>query len=255
MYSVPILKKTLDVLRMLVDEQAPAGVTDVAKRLSISKSTTFGILRALEREGFVVKDDSAKKYLIGPELIEFSKKVIRGADFITIARPFVEKLVDKVEESAFVGVREQDNVKVLDVVEARKSLKISSPIGTRTPITAGVFGKIFLSTMDPDSAARYLKEKGLPKYTENSITDVSAYLESIGQTRKQGYALDLEEYLKGIRAAATLIYSENVPVAALWIVGFSSTMNDERLPVVVEELVGTARQISSRLSTLYAGNG
>jgi IclR family transcriptional regulator, KDG regulon repressor len=193
MYSVPILKKSLDVLKLLVSEQTPAGVTEIAKRLSISKSTTFGILRALEREGFVVKDGTAKKYLIGPELITFCKKVIQGTDFITIARPFVETLVERVGETAFVGVREQDYVKVLDVVEAKKDLKISSPIGTRIRITAGVFGKIFLSTMDDESILKYLSEKGLRRYTENSITDAETYLKAIARTRVSGYALDLEE--------------------------------------------------------------
>jgi IclR family KDG regulon transcriptional repressor len=251
MYSVPILKKALDVLRLLVDEQTPSGVTDIAKKLSLSKSTAFGILRALEKEGFVVRDNSVKKYVIGHGLIEFSKRVIQGADFITIARPYVEKLVDEVQETAFLGVREQDNVKVLDVVEAKKSLKISSPIGTRTPITAGVFGKIFLSVMENDEVVRYLGEKGLPRYTENSITDIDAYVAAIEETRGQGYALDLEEYMKGLRAVATLIYSENTPGAALWIVGFASSMSDDRLSNMAEALTETARLISQRLSSIF----
>jgi IclR family transcriptional regulator, KDG regulon repressor len=250
MYSVPILKKALDVLRLLVEEQTPSGVTDIAKKLAISKSTTFGILRALEKEGFVVRDGGLKKYLIGHGLIDFSKKVIRGADFVTIARPFVEKLVDVVEETAFLGVREYDNVKVLDVVEARKSLKISSPIGTRTPITAGVFGKIFLSTMENDAVVRYLKEKGLTRYTDNSITDIDAYLEAIEKTRECKYAVDLEEYMKGLRAMATMVYSETVPIAALWIVGFASSMSDDKLPGMAEQLTGAARLVSERLTSL-----
>jgi IclR family KDG regulon transcriptional repressor len=251
MYSVPILKKTLDILRLLVEERTPSGVTEIAKRLDLSKSTTFGILRALEKEGFLVKESGAKRYMIGPGLIEFSRRVIRGADFVSIARPFIEKLCERVEETVFIGVREHDSVKVLDVVEAKKDLKISSPIGTRTSIMAGVFGKIFLCNMDDESVMKFVREKGLPRYTESSIVEPEVYLEAIHRTRERGYAVDLEEYMKGLRALATLIYSENSPVAALWTVGFSSSMSDDKLLGMAQELKYTAQTISERLSALF----
>jgi DNA-binding IclR family transcriptional regulator len=251
MYTVPILKKAFDVLNFLVKVQTPSGVTEVSKSLGISKSTTFGILRALEREGLVAKDSTEKKYVIGPGLVDFSRRVIRGADFIAIAHPFVERLVESVDETAFVGVREHDHVKVLDEVEAKKSMKISSPVGTRQPLGAGVFGKIFLSTLDDESVMEYVKEKGLTRYTENSITDRDVYMEAVRRTRELGYAIDLEEYLKGLRAIATLIYSGSTPVAGLWIVGFSSTMSDDRLPRMIEKLKETGKNISARLSSLF----
>lgn len=248
MYNAPILKKAVEVIKLIVRENAPLGVTDIARSLFLSKSTTFGILKSLEEEGFLVKDGQSKKYSTGSALFELSKKILRTTDVAVTARPLLTKLVAAVDETVFLGVREDDVVKVLDVLEPQKDLKISSSIGTKFGLTVGVFGKIFLSSMEPEKVTELLSQKGLRKYTDNSIVDIDQFLREIDKTRTQGYAVDLEEYLKGMRAIAALIYSGHFPVAAIWVVGFTSSMNDEKLPTMISMLKSTAEEISTKLS-------
>ncbi len=248
MYNAPVLKKAVDVLKFIVNEGNPLGVTEISKKLSISKSTVFGILKAFEEEKFIVKDKVSKKYVIGQELFELSKNVFKGGEFTTIARPFLEKLVGLVDETVFLSVREDNVIKVLDAMESKKSFKISSPVGATFPITASVLCKAFLSPMNNDKIRDFLKERGLPRYTENSITDIDLFLKEIEKTRSLGYSLDLEEYLTGIRAVATLICTDNAPVGALCAVGFSRSLSDEKLPYVINHLKNAAMQISERLS-------
>jgi IclR family transcriptional regulator, KDG regulon repressor len=254
MYNAPILKKAVEVIKLIVRENKPLGVTDIARILSLSKSTTFGILKSLEEEGFLVKDASSKKYSTGNTLFELSKRILRTTDVALTARPHLSKLASDVDETVFLGIREDDAVKVLDVVEPQKEFKISSSVGARFSLTAGIFGKIFLSALDDREIRALLSEKGLRRYTENSIVDVEQYLREIEKTRLQGYAADFnEEYLKGIRAIATLIYSGHFPVAAVWIVGFMNSMSDEKLPHMISSLKSTAEEISTKLSPFLAG--
>jgi DNA-binding IclR family transcriptional regulator len=248
MYNAPIIKKAFEILRLMIKEYKPLGVTEISKALSISKSTTYGILQSLNEEGFTSKDVLTKKYTIGKELMRLSKMVFKGQDLVSITRPYLEELAEVVDETVFLGIREYDTVKILDVIEAKKSLKISSPIGTKLPLTAGAVGKIFFSTMKNEDVISFLKEKGLPRYTDNSITDINTFVEEIETTRKFGYSLDLGEYLKGIRAIAALVYQDKYPVGAIWFVGFSNSMIDERLQYIVNHLKHTAEQISARLS-------
>jgi len=255
MYNAPALKKALEIVKLIVREKKPLGVTEISRALAISKSTTFGILKSLEEEGFVLKIDSTKKYMTGKELFELSKSVLRATDLTSIARPFLEKLVELVDETVFLGTREDDVVKVLDVVTPEKELKISSPAGARFAITAGVIGKIFLSPLENEEIRDFLAERELPRYTENSITDTAQFLEEVEKTRVRGYAVDFEEYLKGMRAVATLIYSGHFPVGAIWVVGFTSSLNDEKLPHVITHLKHSAEEISSRLSPFHTGQG
>jgi IclR family transcriptional regulator, KDG regulon repressor len=250
MYSAPLLKKAFEVVRLIALSEGPLGVTDISKALSISKSTTFGILKALETGEFLFKDSGTKKYSIGQALLALAQQVFKGADLTAVAKPHLERLVSIVDETVFLGIREENNVKVLDVYEARKPYKISSPIGSKLPITASVLGKVFLSTALNDEIEHYLRDIGLPRYTENSITDIDKFLEEIELTRQLGYGVDREEYLKGLRAIASLIYAGAVPIGAVWIVGFAQSMKDEKLPRMIEHLKEATAVISERVTHL-----
>ena len=251
MYNAPALKKALEIIKLIVRENRPLGVTEVARELALSKSTTFGILKSLEEEGFLVKIDPTKKYVVGGELFELSKKVLKATELASIARSSLQRLVEQVDETVFLGVREDDAVRVLDVVEPRKELKISSPVGARFSLTAGVIGKIFLAPLENAQILALLARQKLPKYTDNSVTDPSKFLEEVEKTRASGYAVDLEEYLTGMRAVGTLLYSGRSPVGAIWVVGFTSSLEDSKLPHVITHLKQTAQEITSRLSPFY----
>ncbi len=248
MYNAPILKKAIEILRLISRENRPLGVTEISKPLAISKSTAYGILKAFSDEGLVRKDSSTKKYTIGKELMRLAKMIFKGQDIITIARPFMEALSEAVDESVFLGIKEYDAVKVIDVVEARKSFKISSPIGTKLPITAGAIGKLFLSTMKDREISLFLKEKGLPKYTENSITEIGAFVKEIKATRESGYSTDFEEYLIGVNAIATFIYQDKNPIGAIWLVGFSNSLTVNVVEDLISRLKDASKQISAKLS-------
>ena len=248
MYSAPIIKKAFEVLKLIVGSNKSLGVTEIAKTLSLSKSTVFGILRALQDTGFIAKSKTTKKYAIGQELFKLSKIVLQGNVLTTIARPFLEKLVELVDETVFLCTREENIVRVLDTIETSKKLKISSPIGTKFPITSAVFCKVFLSSMNDGEIKGFLKERGLPKYTEYSITDIDQFIEEIAKVRQRGYSLDLEEYHMGVRGIAALINAKSYPVTSVSILGFTGSMTEDKLNDMAKHLMNTAREISDRLS-------
>ena len=82
--------------------------------------------------------------------------------------------------------------------------------------------------------------------------EIEKFLEEIELTRRTGYGVDREEYLKGLRAIAGLIYAGSTPVGAVWIVGFSHSMKDEKLSRMIQHLKETTALISERLTHLRA---
>jgi IclR family transcriptional regulator, KDG regulon repressor len=254
-YSAPIIRKAIDIIILVGKENKPLGVSEISKTLSHSKSTTYGILKALNDVGFLHKDDRTKKYTIGKKLLRLSKIIYRNQDILFIIKPFLQNLAELVDETVFYGAREDDMMKVLIVIEAKKSMKISSPVGTKMPITAGAVGKVLLSMLKNEEILSFLKEKGMPKYTENTITDVDGFVREIEKTRELGYAVDLEEYLKGVRAVASMLYQDNHPLGAIWIVGFSNSMTDEKLPSIIDHMKTTIGRINNRISFNPNTNG
>ena len=247
MYSAPIVKKALDILKLIVMGNQPLSVTQIAQTLSISKSTTFGILKSLEEEGVLFKDIKSKKYTTGSVFFDLAKTVLGRNDVVLAARPHLEELMVQVDETICLGIREGKKVKVIDVLDPGKDFKVSSHIGTRFNLT-GVIGKIFLSAFSDAEAQEILIKEGLRRYTENSICDIDQYMKELNNVRRLGYAIDLEEYIPGVRAIGALIRAGNMPLAGVWILGFTGSMNDEKLPAMIERLKTAVNRINSCLS-------
>jgi DNA-binding IclR family transcriptional regulator len=249
MYNARISKKTLLILEHLATERGPLGVSQIASALSIHKSTVFGILKALEEEGYVTKDAINKKYTAGEGLFRLSKLALGAPDIGLLARPFLQKLAGVAGETAFLGLREGEFMKVVAVVEAQRTLTISSQEGVKLPLVAGAFGKAFLSAMSEGEMLELLEQTGLPRFTEKSIQHMGHFLDEIRKAKKLGYAPDLDEYVGGITALAAPITSGGQALGAVWVAGFTAAMRNWKLFTVIRCLKETARGISTAIGS------
>ncbi len=219
MYRSPVTKKVLKVLEFLGNEDTPLGVSQIANALSMNKSTLFGILKALEEEGYVIKDQGEKKYAAGEGLLRLSRLAFRPPDMAALARPFLRKLAKVADETAILGIREDDFIKVVAVVEAHKAIRISSREGVKLPLVAGAFGKAFLSAVSEGELLELLEETGLPRFTENSNQQMGLFLQELRRARQLGYAADLEEYVGGVAGSGSARNSGWSTVGAVWVQG------------------------------------
>lgn len=245
MYNARISKRTLLILEHLATERRPLGVSQIAGALSMNKSTAYGILRALEEEGYVTKDAIQKKYAAGDRLFRLSKLALGESDIALLARPFLRKLAAVADETAFLGVREGESMKVVTVVEAHRTLRISSQEGVKLPLIAGAFGKAYLSAMSEGEMLELLGRIGLQRFTEKSIQHVGLFLDEITKAKKLGFASDVDEYVGGIAALAAPITSGDEPVGAVWLAGFTAALRNWNLFTVIRCLKETARSIST----------
>jgi IclR family KDG regulon transcriptional repressor len=256
MYNAPVLKKGIEILKLITQTDEPLGVSEVARRLSIVKSTALGILKALEEEGFVAQDSTTKKFVAGRALYQFSREALRSMELPVVAKPFLERLVELVGETVILAVQDKDNtIRVLEVVEPKKELKITVPVGTRFPLYTSALMKVFFSEMTNEEITEFVKENALPQYTDNSVTRTEDLLEHVERARQQGYATDLEEYRISVRAVASLIFRGSVARAAISIFGLAGSMDDARMPDVILHLKNTAQLISAKLTLMAKGAG
>jgi IclR family KDG regulon transcriptional repressor len=238
-YKAPIVKKAFSILRLLSKSDPGLTISDLARGLPISKSTVFGIVSALEEAGAVVRDEGTLRYSLGLTLFELGRAVEARIDLKDIARPHMEELMEKTGESVFLGTRSGNTVVILDTIESTKDLKITAPVGARIPLLAGAIGKVFLAAL-PEDRVRTVK---LRRFTSNSITDPQRYLEQVEQARRDGYALDDEEYIQGVRAVAAPIANGVSRISAIWVVGFTASMSDENMRRIATETKRTAAAI------------
>ena len=202
---------------------------------------------ALEELGAIARSADPRRFRLGPTLFELGRQAYSRIDVKDVARPFMEQLMHKTRESVFLGIRNLDHVTILDIVESTNDLKITSPIGTTIPLMAGAVGKVFLADLQEEQVAAMV-HKRLPRFTDRSITDPQQYIRQLRRTRQAGHAVDDEEYISGVRAVAAPIRFNNNLMAAIWVVGFTPSMGDEKLQAVARETMAAAESISTGIA-------
>jgi DNA-binding IclR family transcriptional regulator len=233
-YKAPAVHKAFQLLRSVAQSQKSLGIVELAQQLGYSKSTTHGLVHALLREGALTQGSGAHKLYLGPAIAELLFSNWRQEKVNELAQPILNDIRNSINETVILGVRIRNRVLIITTAEASESLKISVMVGSTIPLLGGAVGKVFLSDETPDHAIQMINKHGLRRYTPQSITDATEYLTELDHVRAQGYAIDIEEYLQGIRAVAFALHNRRGLPAALWVVGISANMDTDKMKKIAD---------------------
>jgi DNA-binding IclR family transcriptional regulator len=75
------------------------------------------------------------------------------------------------------------------------------------PVHCSASGKLFLAGMTPAQRSDYWAMRHWRRFTPKTLTDPDALEEEIKQVKRQGFALDNEEFLPGLMCVAVLVPS------------------------------------------------
>jgi len=248
-YIANAILKAARVLEELASSRGPVRLSQLSRELGMGKSSLWGILAALESLEWVKRGANGRGYTVGPGLLRLSRKAFGNWDLLEIARPFMEELAEETGESVFLGLVRGDRMVIVDCVEGRGEMRVTSPPGTRLPLMAAATVKAILADMPREKAQEILAQGPLPKFTERSVTDPSRFLEEVERARENGYGLDDEEYLRGIRAVASAIKGPKFPIGAIWVVGFASRFTLEAAHRAGQKLARATERISALITS------
>jgi DNA-binding IclR family transcriptional regulator len=214
-YVVKSVLKALDILELL-DGEPGLGVTEVAGRLEMEKSTAFRLLNSLRLRGYVRKDPENSRYSNGFRLFEMGNNVVQNMGLKEQAFPFLQELSQKTGEAVNLAIRDGKDVVYLDKIESQATIKVDLHIGKRMPMYCTGLGKVLLAFTDPEKVKELLSAETFVPFTPNTHRDLDFLAEELGQIRKQGYAWDKGEYVQDIVCIAAPVFGtgDNV-VAAL----------------------------------------
>jgi IclR family KDG regulon transcriptional repressor len=172
----------------------------------------------------------------------------KRSKLIQTARPYLETINEKTKLSAFLGLRSDRQVILIDKVDSAYGIKLSSEIGMQMPILAGAGIKAMLSQLPDQEIDEILARTELKRYTPFSIVDKAVYKEEILEVRKQGIAYDREEYIEGMVAFAIPVRANSRDLqAAIWAVGLTRQVPNSSIPELIQLLKGMSEEINYRL--------
>jgi DNA-binding IclR family transcriptional regulator len=229
MSSVQSIRRAFDVLGALAT--GPLGVTEVADRSGLPKSTAARMLSSLAREGAVEQIPGDTLYRLGPRLVTLAAGFSIARSLAALARPTLEHLAVDSGEAAGLGINDGDLIHYIDQVDTPNPVVVRDWTGSRAPLHAVSSGQVLLAFRTPGAIERYL-EGPLERFTDRTPADPDAVRARIREIRRQGYAWAIEEFDPGISSvAAPIADSSGEVIAAVHIHGPSY-----RFPAAGKEL-------------------
>ncbi|MFH1061044.1 MAG: IclR family transcriptional regulator [Pseudomonadota bacterium] len=247
-YRAPSVGRALNILSLVATSPGGLGISELARRLELSKGTVFGLCQQLETGGALIRDARTKRYLLGPLMATLAGRGLVHARLREAAGPELARLRDRLNESMFLGVLGRNQITVVDTRQPAGVIRVAAAPGTRLPLTAGAVGKVFLAGLPPARLEEILAA-GLVAHTPRTVTDPQAYRDQLEQVRRQGWCTEQDEYLLGLWGAAAPVGAEAGLPAAIWAIGFTSALTPGRLEELAQALAAAARNISQALHT------
>lgn len=216
---------TFEILEAL-KELDGAGVTELSNHLGLPKSNVHNYLSTLKQEEYVVKDGVI--YHIGIRFLELGAYARNRMDIYQIAKSEVEKLAEETGELANLLIEEHGRGSYLHRAYGDQAVQVEAYTGTRVYLHSTALGKAILTHLPDDRVEEILDIHGMPPSTEETITDRPTLYDRLETIREQGYALDDEERLKGLRCvAAPILSNQNRVLGAISVSGPTNRIQDE----------------------------
>jgi DNA-binding IclR family transcriptional regulator len=235
----------LRIISLFNREKTIWGTTEIAKKLNLPKSTVSRLLGTLCKEGFLEKEES--KYRLGLSLLHLSGVIKFHMEIKREAEEPLQSLVDKMGETAMITTLEGEKVIYLLKIECKHPTSLHGDIGENNPATCSSSGKVLLAHRSIRRVEEIIR-MGMPKMGPNSLTDPEKLKSQLKKIKEEGYCVCIDEMHENVISIAAPIkdYTGQV-VTSLSVIGPRDRMSIKPISEIVEIVVKTAKNISSRL--------
>lgn len=200
------LQTTMTSIKILefLEKSNGARVSEIAEQMETPKSTVHGHLVTLKSKQFVIQQGDI--YYLGPELLRLGNQVRTLKEEFILAREFTERLFEEVELRTVFAVEMGGKAVFIHTASGNKTGWTHEQLGNRLHLHNTAVGKAILAELPRSRVEQILDKWGMPKKTENTITDREELFSELTEVREQGYAVNNAENfreLHGIGVAAT----------------------------------------------------
>ena len=246
--GVQSVDRALLIIETLAEDDEGYRLTDLAVRTGLSPSTVHRLLTTLEKRRFVQFDRGESTWHIGVQSFAVGSTFVRRRNFVTQALPYLRKLRDQTRETANLAVVDDGAMVVLTRVESREIMRSVTKVGGRVPMVASGLGKALLATYSEQDVFAIIQRDGMPRLTSKSIVRAGELCKSLHDIRRQGYSVDDEEALIGLRCVSAVVYDDcSEPLAAISVSGKASRVPNDRLPILGKQVQEVAAELTMAL--------
>ncbi|MED4206638.1 IclR family transcriptional regulator [Neobacillus mesonae] len=252
---IPSVNSALRVLEFLSNEQTQScSLSEISKALSINKSTCLRILKTMQRKEFVNYHDETKRYKLGSYLISLGTRAKEVNDYISVAISHLSTICHEIGQTVVLAKQTDPyNMIYIGKEEPNQKIRLTVATGENFPIIGGATGKAYLAHLPDEKIKQIIDEftvdGKLPKYTENTITDPSIFLDSLKSIVQEGISVTDSEHTLGIYAISCPIFnSRNEVVLSIGVFIQSTASQFLDIQSIKKSIKHHAKTISNKIS-------
>lgn len=246
--TVSSVERTLHILELLATSRAGLTLPEISRRLGLPKSSAHCLLLTLERCGYLTSNTTTRRFMFGLKLFSLANMAHSGVQLREQARPFLRSLVNETGLTVHMGIRERDEVVLVEKIGPATAPKLATWLGKRMDLHCTGVGKAVLAHLPDQELESFIRARGLPRHNENTIASIRRLREKLAEVRSAGYALDDEEDEIGTRCIGAPIFDPaGTAIAAVSLAGTTDQITSDNLGHFAGLVKQTAGAISHTL--------
>jgi DNA-binding IclR family transcriptional regulator len=250
---VQSISRGLSVLQAVSENPSPPRLSDLARQLKLSISTLQRFTHTLQKLGYVDRDVETKRFRPGTKLIALGISATRRIDFRNVAFPLMQKTARETGETVNLAILDYGlEIMYIERIKTEQILSINLQIGSIIPAFCTSMGKAILSYLPEERLDEFFEKVELIPFTSNTIIQKEDLRKELQKVRIRGFAVNNEEFSKGVRSVAAPVRNFEGKVIAAVNIAVPSARVDVKIleTILARKVVELANQISRALSSL-----
>jgi len=249
-YSTPAVEKAFAVLELISRSNQGLRMVDIVDGLGLPKSSAFVLLNALEQLGYLSRDDEGR-YRLTLRMFELGMRAMRAmrdTDVANIAVPHLERLRDAAGMTVHLARRDHASVVYLLKIDGPGYVRFDTYVGKRAALHLTGVGKAIAAYLPPAELEGLASDLDFTRGTPKSPKSLQALKSNLKKVRVNGYAIDDEEEVAGVRCIAAPIHNHlDEVIASVGVVGLAHNIAGAAIPRLAASVIETAHAISAQL--------
>jgi IclR family acetate operon transcriptional repressor len=244
-HSIQSVDRALYLLETIAEAGGEATLTDLANRTGLNISTCHHLLATLIKRGFAAKVPGRRLYALGARILYLGHACLQ-VDLPRRAQPYMEAINRATGETVHLAALQGDAVVTLAVREARHAVRVDTgKIGKVEAPHATSVGKAIMAWLPEDEIHRIVAH-GMKRFTDKTITDLPALIESLRIVRRNGYAIDREEFLPGVICVGAAIRDQvGTVIGAISASTPAMRATEDHVALMRDEIAAATRALSA----------
>lgn len=180
--------RVMELVELFAREKQPLALSEVARLLAMPVSSCLGLIRTLEKQGYIYETGRRQGYYPTGRLLVMAQVIAAHDPVLDRVKGMLEELRDAARETVVFGkFRDPGQVVYLEVLSAPHSIRYSAKSGETRPAYANSLGRALLSTLAPGARRKLLDGMALEPLTSATLTTAETIEAELQRSASRGW--------------------------------------------------------------------